>query len=121
MSDQPYVVPIYVAFESGYIYALSTFGQKIEWMRTNPKVCVEIDEIVGESEWISVLVNGRYEELREPQFTEERAHARELLEKRHRWWQTAFAERQLRSADQLVDPIMFRIEIVSVTGLRAHP
>ena len=121
LNDQPYVVPIYVAFEPGYIYALSTFGQKIEWMRTNPNVCVEIDEIAGETEWMSVLANGRYQELREPQFTEERTHARELLEKRYRWWQTAFAERQLRSTDQLVDPIMFRIEIVSVTGLRAHP
>ncbi|MGE5110135.1 MAG: pyridoxamine 5'-phosphate oxidase family protein [Acidobacteriaceae bacterium] len=121
LNDQPYVVPIYVAFEPRHIYALSTFGQKIEWMRTNPKVCVEIDEIVGEAEWRSVLVKGRYEELHEPQFTEERDHARDLLERRHRWWQTAFAERQLRSTDQLVDPIIFRIEIVSVTGLRAHP
>lgn len=121
LNDQPYVVPIYVAFEPGYIYALSTFGQKIEWMRTNPKVCVEIDEIAGETEWRSVLVKGRYEELHEPQFTEERTHARELLEKRHRWWQTAFAERQMRSAEQLVDPIIFRIDILSVTGLQAHP
>lgn len=38
-------MPIFLAWESDYIYVLSTFGQKIEWMRTNPKVCVEIEEI----------------------------------------------------------------------------
>ena len=43
--NQPYVVPISLAYECDYIYALSTLGQKIEWMRTNPRVCVQVDEI----------------------------------------------------------------------------
>ena len=61
--DQPYVVPIYFAYEGEWIYVFSTIGKKIEWMRANPKVCVEIEEKVSDSEWISVLVNGNYEEL----------------------------------------------------------
>ena len=118
--NQPYVIPINVAYDSGYIYAISTFGQKIEWMRENAKVCVAIDEISNEIQWTSVVFNGEYEELVEPRFTHERAHARSLLEKRSRWWQIAFAERQAKGGDQLIDPVFFRIKVHSMTGLRAR-
>ena len=57
--NQPYVVPIYFAYDSGYLYVFSTFGQKVKWMRANPKVCVQTDQIENQSEWISVVVNGR--------------------------------------------------------------
>jgi uncharacterized protein len=119
--NQPYVVPIYLAYEPDYVYVLSTFGQKIEWMRGNPKVCIEIDEITDESQWVSVVANGRYQELREPQFSAELSHARELLEKqRHRWWLNALAERRAKSSDDLlIAPLFFRIHIDSLTGLRA--
>ena len=116
--DQPYVVPIYFAYEGEWIYVFSTFGKKIEWMRANPKVCVEIEEKVSDSEWISVLVNGLYGELAEPQFTQERAHARKLLGTRHHWWLNAMAERWVGSEDQQVEPLFFRIHVDSATGLR---
>ena len=119
LDNQPYVVPIYFVYEPGYIYVLSTYGQKTEWMRANPKVCLEVDEIKNESQWTSVIVRGRYQELPEPQFTEEREHARKLLAKRYRWWQNALGERQLRSGDELITPLFFRICINSMTGLRA--
>lgn len=121
LDNQPYVLPINVAYESNCFYVLSTFGQKIEWMRANPKVCVEVDEITSESRWASVIANGRFEELPEPKFAEERAQARRLLENRYRWWQTAFAERQARAGDKLLEPLFFRIRIDSMTGLRADP
>ena len=118
LNDQPYVVPIYFAYEGKWLYVFSTFGKKIEWMRANPKVCVEIEEKVGESEWISVLVNGLYEELAEPQFTQERTHARQLLGKKHHWWLNAMAERRVGSEDQQVEPLFFRIHVDLATGLR---
>jgi len=118
--NEPYVVPIYLAYEAGYVYVFSTFGQKIRWMRANPKVCLEIDEIANESEWATVIVTGRYEELVEPQYANERAHARKLLERQHyHWWLNAAAERRLESDDQLVDPLFFRVRVDSMTGLRA--
>ena len=119
LNDQPYVVPFFVVFDTGYLYALSTRGRKIEWMRKNPKVCVQMDEIQSEARWASVIVNGHYQELFEPQFTHERAHARKLLEKRHRWWQTSLAERQLKSEKDIIDPLFFRIKVESMSGLRA--
>jgi len=117
--DQPYLVPIYFAYELDYFYVLSTLGQKIEWMRANPKVCIEIDEIASESEWMIVIVNGHFQELVEPQYTDERGHARKLLEKRYLWWQNALGERQLKSGKDLITPTFFRIRVGSMTGLRA--
>lgn len=120
LDNQPYIIPIQFAYDTGYIYALATFGRKIEWMRDNPKVCLAIDEIVSDTQWSSVVVTGEYEELREPRYAEERERARALLERRNRWWQNAFAERQAKEGDHLVDPIFFRIRVNSITGLRAR-
>jgi nitroimidazol reductase NimA-like FMN-containing flavoprotein (pyridoxamine 5'-phosphate oxidase superfamily) len=119
LDDQPYVLPLYFAHDRDKIYALATFGQKIEWMRANPKVCVQVDEIRSEGRWTSVIVTGQYQELPEPEYAEERAHARQLLEKRHRWWMNAMGERMMKSGDQLIEPLFFRVQIDSMSGLRA--
>jgi nitroimidazol reductase NimA-like FMN-containing flavoprotein (pyridoxamine 5'-phosphate oxidase superfamily) len=121
LDNQPYVVPIYFAYEPDYIYVLSTLGQKIEWMRANPKVCIQVDEIESQSQWVSVIANGIYEELPEPKFSTERAHARSLLQKQHLWWLNALAERQTKPNAVLIEPLFFRIHTDSMTGLHATP
>ncbi|MFY9910352.1 MAG: pyridoxamine 5'-phosphate oxidase family protein [Candidatus Sulfotelmatobacter sp.] len=118
-NDQPYVLPVYLASDGDFIYVFSTYGKKIEWMRANPKVCLQMDEATGPADWSSVIVNGYYQELPEPQFPEERAHARQLLEKRHRWWLNALAERRIQVTDQSIEPLFFRIRVESSSGLRA--
>jgi nitroimidazol reductase NimA-like FMN-containing flavoprotein (pyridoxamine 5'-phosphate oxidase superfamily) len=119
LGDQPYIVPVCLAYESDCIYIFSTLGKKIECMRANPKVCIQIDEIANQSQWVSVIVIGRYEELPELQYAAERDHARQLLEKQSRWWLNTFAERLLKLGDKLIEPLFFRIYIDSMTGLRA--
>ena len=119
IKNQPYVVPIYFAYDSGYLYVFSTFGQKVNWMRANPKVCVQTDQAQNQSEWISVIVNGEYEELPGPQYTAERKHASSLLAKRIHWWLNALGERQMRVGDKSIEPLFFRIRIHSMSGLRA--
>ena len=69
--NHPYVVPIHFDYDDTYLCAFSTFGQKVKWMRANPKVCVQTDEIQNQDEWISVIVYGEYEELPDPQYTAE--------------------------------------------------
>ena len=61
--DQPYVVPIHFAYDGEGLYGLTTAGQKIDWMRSNPRVCLEIDERSSDDRWLSIVVLGRYEEL----------------------------------------------------------
>ena len=60
---QPYVTPFAFVYDSDWLYSFSTVGQKITWMRANPLVCVEVDEIFSRQNWASVIVFGRYEEL----------------------------------------------------------
>jgi uncharacterized protein len=121
LNDEPYVVPVLIVYESDYIYVFSTFGKKIKWMRANPKVCVQVDEAKSQSNWASVIVNGEFQELAEPQYTDERDHARRLLEKRHQWWLNALAERRTQLTDEEIRPIFFRIRANSMSGLRATP
>jgi nitroimidazol reductase NimA-like FMN-containing flavoprotein (pyridoxamine 5'-phosphate oxidase superfamily) len=121
--NQAYIVPMALAYEPGEpgrLYALTTLGQKVEWMRLNPKVCVEFDEIASRSEWSSVIVYGQFRELVQPRFAEERERGRKLLEQRHLWWQTPLAVRHADAAGEgLVNPIFFSVEIGSVSGLRS--
>ena len=117
-NGQPYVVPVGIAYEADYIYIFATPGKKIEWMRANPKVCVQMDEVTNQSDWTSVIANGEYQELPEPQFTDERNHARKLFEKRHHWWLNALAQRRIQMRDEEITPVFFRIRVHSMTGLR---
>ena len=65
--NQPYIVPVSLAFDeaSKCLYGFTTPSQKLNWMRANPLVCVEVDDIMANDKWISVIVFGRYEELPE--------------------------------------------------------
>ena len=36
--NQPYIVPIHIDLDNGYLYGYSSQGLKIEWMRQNPLV-----------------------------------------------------------------------------------
>ena len=67
----------------------------------------------------SVVASGIYEELPEPQFVDERTHARDLLQRKHQWWVNALAERRISERDEAILPLFFRIHIKSVTGLRS--
>jgi len=55
LNDQPYVVPVAFSYEPDCIYIFSTVGKKIEWMRKNPKVCLQVDEIGNRSNWTRSL------------------------------------------------------------------
>ena len=119
--NQPYIVPFHFAFDAGeHLYAFSMLGQKIEWMQANPLVCVEADDIENQSEWISLVVFGRYEELPDaPEFQSARTRAFELLSRRAMWWQPAYIAGAHRAPASSEKPIYFRILIEKITGHRA--
>lgn len=117
--NRPYVVPIYFACEPDHLFGFSTAGKKIAWMRTNPLVCVQADEIVREDSWTSVLVSGRYEELPDsPRYAAQRLHAHSLLEQRSLWWRLAIATSQTRDERLRPIPIFYCIHIEEMTGHR---
>lgn len=120
--SQPYIVPIYFAAEADCLYGFATLGRKIEWMRSNPLVCVQADEIRSPSEWKSVVVFGRYEELPDDASHQpSRKHAIGLLARRASWWQGAYAADQLRQHEGDPAPIVFCVHITEISGHRAEP
>lgn len=99
--------------------ALATLGKKIAWMRTNPLVCLEIDERLDHFRWMSVIVLGRYEEIPDtPKDQHARAYALEILQKRTLWWEPACVPTERH--DQR-PPIFYRIDIEKMTGRRSMP
>lgn len=119
---QPYAVPINFAFDGTYLYGFTTLGQKIEWMRANPLVCLEVDEIIGENQWMSIIVFGRYEELPDkPEYEHARVRAHSFLKKRAIWWEPAALSQEHRDQTHSLTPIFYRIHIKKITGHRAEP
>jgi len=120
--NQPYVVPIYFGYDREYLYGFTSVGRKVECMRANPLVCVEVDDIVSHFRWSSVVVLGHYEELPDtPMYRDVRLQAQVLLERRVLWWQTAYAARQVREGSHPTDALFYRIHIDEITGRRATP
>ena len=114
---QPYVVPVGVVFDGTDLYSFSTLGQKVEWMRTNPRVCVEVDEIEDERHWTSVVAFGRFEELtRSVADRRARAHAEEVLGRRDNFWVPGAARTTVREP---TTPVLFRVVIETMSGRQA--
>ncbi|TAJ40361.1 MAG: hypothetical protein EPO55_09350 [Reyranella sp.] len=87
---QPHIVPMSFAYDADCLYSFSTLSEKIVWMRTNPRVCVEADELVNVEKWETVIVQGRYEELPDtPRHDADRRHVHALLQRRPVWWERA--------------------------------
>ena len=119
---QPYVVPFYFAYDNDYLYSFSTVGQKIEWMRANPLVCVEATEVVSPEQWVSVIVFGRYEELPDtPEWQGARTLAHTLLKRNAVWWEPAYVKTILHGTQRPLVPVFYRIHGLQITGHGATP
>ena len=85
------------------------------------QVCLQADEIGNRSNWLSVIVTGTYLELREPQYTAQREYALKQLAQYSEYWRIPLEERREQTDDMSVEPVFFRIDIGSISGLRAMP
>ena len=116
-NNQPYVVPIHFDLDGDFLYGYASLGQKIEWMRQNPLVCLEIDELRTHGRWKSVVVFGYYEELPDtPEHERSRKVAERLFQRHPMWWEPASVP---LAAHERRPPVVFRIRISKVTGRRA--
>lgn len=123
-AEQVYVVPITYVFDEKGIYAHTREGQKIDMMRGNPKVCLQVDRITSLSHWQSVIIQGTFEEL-------EGKHAEEALQKIvNRVHPLADTEtmvprhslqRPHSTTDQHIHLVVFKINILEATGKFEKP
>jgi uncharacterized protein len=147
--NQPYVVPVYLVHDQpkgcgASLYGFTTPGQKVDWMRENPLVCVEYSEVYAPDQWVSVVVFGRYQELPEPasehetapphcpecresgseaRISEDEHHrAWRILQSRAVYWEPGFTVavgRPHYHAGQTIRPTFYRINVDRVTGHEA--
>ena len=115
---QPYITPMSVTYDANRLYSFSTLGQKITWMRANPHVCVEVEELVSPLDWATVIVIGRYQELTTEK---ERTYAHDLLERRPAWWEPGYSRTVMEGKERPLKPVYFRIRIDQITGHRGIP
>ena len=120
--SQPYVTPFNFAYNNDFIYSFGTVGKKIEWMRDNPLVCVEVDKIVRRQEWQTVVIFGRYQELpRTKELDEVHQFAHDLLARKANWWEPGFAKSLKAGVVRPLEPVFFRIMIDEISGHHAIP
>jgi nitroimidazol reductase NimA-like FMN-containing flavoprotein (pyridoxamine 5'-phosphate oxidase superfamily) len=121
-NNRPYIVPIYFAFDTDRLCCFSTLGRKIEWMRENPLVCVQADEVRGHDDWTSVIVLGKYAEIPNTgEFAKNRERVRSLLQKRSLWWQSGYTASQIRRKVKPPVAVFYSIQIEEMSGLRGSP
>jgi uncharacterized protein len=117
-NNQPYVVPIHFDYYDGFLYGCSMPGQKIDWMRANPLVCVEIDDVTSREDWETAVVFGQYEELTDiAEYVHARKDAEILFQRRPMWWEPSTVP---LAGHQAQTAILFRILIDRMSGRRAR-
>ena len=62
-NDQPYVVPVNYFYEKPDVYIYTTAGMKTEIIKTNPRICLQVEEVVDNGNWRSVIVTGEAEQI----------------------------------------------------------
>ncbi len=113
------VVPMSYSYNNGAIYAHSREGNKISTMRSNPRVCFQVDDTHNLSEWKSVVCQGIFEELVMPEqqqealrFLNSRKFPMNNSETMHLGADWPFPEKSVSA----VGGVFFRIRILEKTG-----
>jgi nitroimidazol reductase NimA-like FMN-containing flavoprotein (pyridoxamine 5'-phosphate oxidase superfamily) len=116
--NQPYVVPVSIAYDPRQVclFSFSAIGKKVEWMRTNPSVCVEVEDLEDRFNWTTIVIFGRYVEISNaPEHRELRQRALHLFSDRSQWWLPGAA--RLRDSEH-ESVVVYRINIDQMTGRR---
>jgi uncharacterized protein len=114
-----YVVPVTYAYEGNYLYLHSRYGKKIEMMRKNPDVCFQVDQIDNMANWRSVIVWGKFEELKTEQA--EQKGLKILSARLGPLITSATTQPELQDSPKTVEkakkPVTYRIAIAENTGM----
>lgn len=117
--NQPYIVPVTYSYDGKYIYGQTNEGMKLQILRNNPTVCLEVDSMTDMRNWKSAVVYGSFEELSDEQEKE----ARDILFNRVLPLMTSstihtYGHKENGNVDDStrVKNVMYRIKITKVTG-----
>ena len=116
---KPYIVPVTYTYNGKYIYGQTNEGTKLKMLRKNPNVCFEVDMMMDMRNWQSVIVYGKFEELKNEQAKKARdilfGHVFSLLTS------STIHAHEHEVTEELDDSnrmkyVMYRIKIRKVTG-----
>ena len=116
---QPYIVPVTYTYDGEYIYGQTNEGAKLKMLRKNPNVCFEVDMMTDMRNWQSVIVYGKFKELKD----EKEKEARDILFGRVFSLMTSstiheYGHEVTGKVDDStrIKHVMYRIKIKKVTG-----
>jgi nitroimidazol reductase NimA-like FMN-containing flavoprotein (pyridoxamine 5'-phosphate oxidase superfamily) len=114
-----YIVPVSYVFVNDHIYAHSNEGLKIRMMRKNTKVCFEVESRESMRSWRSVILWGKYEELKT---LPEQRKAMKILHDRFLPYTTSESLAPTpyvdspRQVEKARKPVFYRISVEEISG-----
>jgi len=112
-NGRPYVVPMHYAYDGKELVFFTTLGMKTQFIKGNPEVCLQVEEVRDSSDWRSVMVIGRAERLTEP---EEMERAMQLITERNPSLTPAISATQIDTWGRGVDIALYRIQPKIIDG-----
>ena len=109
-ADWPYVVPVNYFFDGRDIYIHTLPGKKLDALRVNPRVCLQVDDIKDSYNWRSVIAYGTFEEV-----SNEETRENILTKLYSRMPHMTPVESKL--VEGAKGTIVFRIKVEEVTGM----
>jgi uncharacterized protein len=106
----PYVVPVNYFFDGKDFYIHTLPGKKLDALRANTHVCLQVDEIKGPYNWRSVIAYGTFEEI-----SNEETQENILTELYSRLPHMTPVESRL--VEGAKGTIVFRIKVEEITGM----
>jgi nitroimidazol reductase NimA-like FMN-containing flavoprotein (pyridoxamine 5'-phosphate oxidase superfamily) len=117
---QPYLVPVFYAYEDECAYCFTMQGRKLDTMRANPNVALLVEEEGAARSWKSVVAEGRFEELPDRiGFKRERDRAWSLLSQHANWWEPGALKPVLPPLAGHASHVFFRIRVERMSGREA--
>lgn len=107
-----YLVPISYLYVDDTIYSHSEPGRKIDLMRKNPEVCVQVDKVQDFYHWKSAIAWGKFEELHD----DEAARAMRMLIMKMNQASELGSSLALDMTAQIESAIIYKIKVKSITG-----
>jgi nitroimidazol reductase NimA-like FMN-containing flavoprotein (pyridoxamine 5'-phosphate oxidase superfamily) len=112
-NNRPYVVPIHYVYDKLKIYIYTTDGKKTDIIRDNPQVCLQVEEVVDNSDWRSVIVNGEANRVTD---REEREEAVKLIRSVNPTLTPAISIRWMDNWVRENIEVVYRIRPDTITG-----
>jgi len=112
--DQPYVVPINYVFDGEDIFIYTTAGLKTDVIKSNPKICLQVEELLPEEgAWRSAVVVGEAYEIVD---RAERERAVELVRQSNPTLLPALAIKWANDWMKKNVEVVYKVKIISLTG-----